>query len=77
MSVCKVLVHHLRSQVFSHVVASLCGISWPSQNVGHIPGFARRTLEGQPVKTNRSSQSVGASLHQLCGSPDFLILMIV
>ena len=29
MSVCKVLVHLLRSQVFSHVVASLCDISGP------------------------------------------------
>ena len=40
MSVCKVLVHHLRSQVFSHVVASLCDISWPIQYGEHILGLA-------------------------------------
>ena len=34
------LVHLLRSQVFSHVVASLCDISWPSQYGEHIPGLA-------------------------------------
>ena len=29
------------------------------------------------MKTTRSSQSVGAYLHQLCGSPDFLILILM
>ena len=33
-------VYHLRSHVFSHVVASLCDISWLSQYGEHIPGLA-------------------------------------
>ena len=59
-SIIKALVHHLRYQVFSHVVASglqtyttrkMCDISWASQYGEHFPELAMKT------ETARTSQS--------------------